>query len=61
MRPTTVDSLGCAKRHLAQMLQVTVCTFRRFWVGRRVCDSPKAVKWLAALHQVGSYLGYTGH
>jgi hypothetical protein len=30
------------------MLQVTVSTFRRFWVGRRVCDSPKAARWVAA-------------
>jgi hypothetical protein len=30
------------------MLQVTVSNFRRFWVGRRVCDSPKAARWLAA-------------
>jgi hypothetical protein len=30
------------------MLQVTVSTFRRFWVGRCVSDSPKAARWLAA-------------
>jgi len=42
IRRTTANSLSLAKRHLAQMPQVTVSTFRRFWVGRRVCDSPKA-------------------
>jgi hypothetical protein len=30
------------------MLQITVSTFRRFWVGGCVCDSPKAARWLAA-------------
>jgi hypothetical protein len=30
------------------MLQVTVSTFRRFWIGRRVYDPPKAARWLAA-------------
>jgi len=41
MRPTTADSLGWAKRRPAQMLQVTVSTFRRFGVGRHVCDPPQ--------------------